>query len=202
MKPDDNNNFIEFLLRKEFISQFEEKNIFLTEDQELMAAVDIYEDIDEYYPNLIAFDDYLPRLSKHTRSYFKDNESWAQVKNELFAEFDPDRFVDNELCSRSNIGDTIRRLHDKAASIGFYDFLARYVQFSMTYLSLPFIDFRDNVLPDFTKTIYFYHEDAEKLYDADWTDSKWINLVSNDYTVEALNYYKEHFYVFRHNELR
>ncbi len=196
IKQDDNNKFIEFLLAKGFVSQFDKKKIFLTEDHELVAAVDIYEDIDEYYPNLVAFDDYLPRLSKHTRSYFKDNESWTQVKNELFAEFDPDRFVDNELCSRSNIGDTIRRLHDKAASIGFYDFLAKYVQFSMTYLSLPFIDFRNTVLPDFTKTIYFYNEDAEKLYDADWTDSKWINLVSNDYTVESLNYFKEHFYVY------
>lgn len=193
INQENNNAFLEFLLNKNYISQFNKKTVFITEDNELNASINIYENIDDVYPSLTAFNDYLPRLSKETRKYFEENETWDNVKSDLFRSFNPDNFVDKELYHTKNIKDTIERLKDKNTSLGFFDFLAKHVGYGSFYKTFPIFDFRDNVIDNFHCTIYFYHEDGEELYDASWTDCNWINLISKDYSKETIDYLKNNF---------
>ena len=193
---DNNNAFLEFLISKEQIVEFKDKDIFITEDEELKAASSIYEDIDEYYPDLVAFNDYLPRLAKVTRDFFIDNEAWESVHENLFKSFDPDSFVDNELRSRYNIDDTIQRLREKQASLGFFNFLAKHVGYTSEYKVFPVLSFVDDeFIDDFKGNIYFYSKEGEELYNAKWTNEGWVNLISEEYSDATKEYFKEHFEV-------
>ena len=194
LDDDNNSKFLEFLVSKEYIKDFDNKNIFRTEGgDELKAACDIYYDIDEYYNKLVAFDDYLPRLSMNTRKYFDGNEDWEVVKDSIFKEFDCDNFVDQELLG--NLSDTQIRLNSPEASYGFYDFLAQYVGFSDEYKKLPVISFDDNVIEDFSREIFFYNVDGEELYNESWTEPAWVNLISEKYSDATKEYFKENFNV-------
>ena len=193
---DNNNNFLLFLIRKGQIVKFKDKKIFLTEDEELQAASSIYKDIDDVYPDLIAFNDYLPRLAKITRDYFEDNEIWEDIPDDLFKKFDADNFVDKELRLPKNINDTKQRLRDKQTSLGFFNFLAKHVRYIPKYKEFPVISFIDEVVIDnFNDNIYFYNKEGEELYYADWTDEGWVNLISEDYSDEAKEYFKNEFYL-------
>lgn len=190
---DNNNAFLDFLLTKEYISDFKDKAIFKTEDEELKEAESIYENIDKFYQDLVAFNDYLPRLCQATRDYFGDDEIWKEAKNNLFREFNADNFVDNELRNSKNLKNTIDRLKDKDTSLGFFNFLAQNVGYTSSYKVFPVIGFNDKVIDNFERNIYFYHEDGEELYDAEWTDEDWINLISEDYSDDAKAYFREKF---------
>lgn len=190
-----NNTFLKFLLDKKYITQFKDKTIFKTEDGELKAAESVYENIDEYYPDLEAFDDYLPRLCQETRTYFTENEEWNEVKDELFRTFDADNFVDSELRAKKNLEDTKERLKEKETSLGFFNFLAKYVGYTDQYKEFPVIGFNDKVIEDFERKIFFYDEDGKELYDAVWTDDAWINLISDEYSDKAKEYFREKFKV-------
>jgi len=193
---DNNNAFLAFLIEKSQIAKFKDKSIFMTEDEELQAASSIYEDIDEFYPDLIAFNDYLPRLAKTTRDYFKDDEDWTEVHNDLFKTFDADDFVDKELRGKNNIKNTKQRLRDKQTSLGFFNFLAKHVGYLSAYKEFPVISFIDDeVIDDFTGNIYFYSKDGEELYNAEWTAEGWVNLISVDYSDAVKEYFKKEFEV-------
>ena len=189
-----NNSFLEFLLSKEQLILFKDKGIFITEDEELLSASSIYEDIDEFYPDLVAFNDYLPRLAKTTRNYFINDESWARVHKDLFKSFDPDYFVDNVLRSRKNIGDTKERIREKQASLGFFKFLAEHVGYTSAYKDFPVLSFVDDeFIDDFKGNIYFYSKEGEELYDAEWTNEGWVNLISEEYSDKAKEYFEKEF---------
>ena len=193
---DNNNAFLEFLISKEQIVEFKDKDIFRTEDEELRAASAIYENIDDVYPDLVAFNDYLPRLAKVTREYFKDSDEWDSVRNDLFKSFNADSFVDDELRARKNIEDTKQRLRDKQASLGFFNFLAEHVGYISGYKEFPVLSFIDDeFIDDFKGTIYFFSKDGEELYNAEWTDEGWVNLISEEYSDAAKKYFKEEFKV-------
>ena len=191
---DNNNAFLEFLMNKEQIVEFKDKEIFMTEDEELNAASSIYEDIDEFYPDLVAFNDYLPRLAKVTRDYFKENEQWDSIHKDLFKAFDADDFVDHELRAKNNIEDTKQRLREKQASLGFFNFLAEHVGYTNAYKEFPVLSFVDDeFIDDFKGNIYFYSKEGEELYNAEWTDEGWVNLISEEYSDAAKEYFKKEF---------
>ena len=191
---DNNNAFLHFLISKKQIVKFKDKSIFITEDDELKEASSIYEDIDDVYPDLVAFDDYLPRLSKVTRDYFKDNEEWNLIHEDLFKSFDADTLVDSELMAKNNIEDTKQRLREKQASLGFFKFLAENVGYTNAYKEFPVLSFVDDEFIDnFYGNIYFYSEDGEELYNAEWTDKEWVNLISEEYSDAVKEYFKTEF---------
>lgn len=189
-----NNEFIDFLLGKGRLNNFKDTSIFITEDGTLEPANSIYENIDDIYPDLAAFNDYLPRLSRATRDYFEEREDWQAIKERLFKSFNAKRFVDVELMPKNNLEDTIKRLRDKQASLGFYNFLARHVDYRSTYDVLPIISFIDNqVIDNFKGNVYLYSEEGAKLYNEEWVDKEWFNLISDDYSEEAKAYFYEYF---------
>ena len=193
-EENNNYNFLNFLVTKDYIIDFENKDILLTETgEELKSANNIYYDIDDYYDDLKAFDDYLPRLSKGTRSYFKDNKVWESIKNNIFRQFNPDAFVDSELRDAKNINDTFARLKDPETSYGFFNFLAQNVSFTPSYKKFPVIRFNSTVIEDFKGIVYFYHKDGEELSNQCWVQESWVNLLSENYSPKAKEYFKENF---------
>ena len=191
---DNNSRFLEFLLVRNFIENFKDKAIFLSETgKELKPATKIYYDIDKYYIDLVAFDDYLPRLAMVTREYFVGNVDWDNIKEGIFKRFDADNFVDSTLLYSSNIKDTLNRLRDPKTSFGFFNFLSINVGFSPKYKDFPVISFRSTVIDNFNRKIYFYSKEGEELFEESWTTENWINLLSEEYSAEAKRYVKENF---------
>lgn len=191
---DNNSKFLNFLLVQNFLKDFKKKKIFLTEtDRELKPSTKIYYDIDEYYVDLAAFDDYLPRLAMVTREYFARDEEWFNFKDQIFKSFNADNFVDSELLCSSNTKDTLSRLRNPETSFGFFNFLAMNVGFSSKYKDFPVISFKQTVIDDFNRNVYFYSKEGEELFEENWTAETWVNLISEQYSVEAKKYIEENF---------
>jgi len=187
------NNFLEFFLAKDLLKEYKSKSVFLGDDDELYPGKDIYEDIDEYLPYLMAFDEFLARLSPSTRAILSRHDQWDDVKEAIFHEFDADNFVDDTLLNDGNIERTKEILNDEGASILFYDFLAKYVGFAAAYKNLPFVSHTNEIVPDFNGTVYLPNKEAEELYAEEWTDSDWFSIISNRYTQDTQKYFRENF---------
>lgn len=187
------NNFLVFLLEKKLLKEYQAKSVFPTEDGELLASKDIYDDVDAYLPNLRAFDEFLPRLSENTRNILSQLSQWDEVKDSIFKQFDADKFVDDELLSNENIGRTVEILNNPDASFLFYDFLAEHVGFAERYKELPFVSYNDDIIDDFEGFVYFDNSEAESLFEEDWIDQGWFSVLSSKYSERAIHYFKEYF---------
>lgn len=187
------NSFLVFLLEKKLLKEYKAKSVFPTENGDLFASKDIYDDVDVYLPKLRAFDEFLPRLSSNTRSILSQISQWNDVKDSIFKQFDADKFVDDELLSNENIGRTVEILNNPDASFLFYDFLAEHVGFAERYKKLPFVSYNDDIIDDFEGFVYFDNSEAESLFKEDWIDQGWFSILSSEYSERAIHYFKEHF---------
>lgn len=187
------NNFLAFLLEKNILSEYKAKSVFPGEDGELYAGNHIYENIDVYLPYLRAFDEFLPRLSKDTRTILSKQNRWSEIKESIFKQFNADNFVDDELLHKDNVERTKEILRDVEASFPFYDFLAEYVGFSEKYKSLPFVSYNSEVIEDFDGFVYFHNSEVESLFEEDWIDKRWFSILSSKYSDRTVKYFKENF---------
>lgn len=191
---ENNNQFLNFLLKKDKLSDFIDAEIFLDADGELHAASELYYDIDCFLPDLESFSNHLCHLSPETRMFFINNKDWNVAVQDEFAEFDADDFVDNILLSHDNEADTKAKLKDKDTSIHFYKFLAENVGYSSNYRSLPFIDDKGESIDDFNdKILFFASEEGRRVCDSEWLSDVEIDFISDNYTEKTKQYFAENF---------
>ncbi|MGL5980606.1 MAG: sacsin N-terminal ATP-binding-like domain-containing protein [Phocaeicola sp.] len=195
-RQDNNNKFLNFLLEKEYLEEFLDEEIFLEVDGNLYAANQLFYDIDKYLIDLNAFASHLYYLSPQTRAYFNGNEKWNKIVADAFEEFNCDDFINNVLLSNNNIDDTVYKLEDKSTSLHFYKFLSENVGYCVKYLSLPFINDSDEVVDNFeNKFIFISSQKGHKVCESEWMSEITIEFLSDDYSVEAKNYFKDNFTV-------
>lgn len=195
LKDQDNNNkFLNFLLKNDYLEDLLDEDIFLEDAGSLFKADELFYDIDKYLVDLQDFTNLIYFLSPRTRKFFEGNKEWENVINGAFAEFDCDEFVDDILLSRSNILDTKKKLNNKDTSIHFFKFLAENVAFIDNYSSLPFISVSDEVVNNFEdKFIFFESIMGHKVFDAEWLSSIEVEFISSEYTDKARKYFREYF---------
>lgn len=191
---ENNDKFLNFLLEKGYLENLLEEEIFLEAEGNLYSSSDLFYDIDEFLVDLRAFENHILYLSPKTREFFKDNQKWADVIDGAFADFDCDSFIDDVLLDSDNLDETVKRLHDKDTSIHFYKFLAENVGFGDSYMELPFINDKGEVVDSFEdRFIFFSSEKGHQVCEASWLSPVDIEFISNDYTKETLNYFTKNF---------
>ena len=197
LKDQDNNNkFLKFLLDNDYLKDFLDEEIFIEDEGALYKADELYYDIDKYLVDLQAFTKHLYFLTPKTREFFKDNKKWVEAIEEAFADFDCDSFVDDVLLDSDNLDETVEKLHDKETSIHFYKFLAENVSFGDSYMELPFINDKGEVVDSFEdRFIFFSSEKGHQVCEASWLSPVDIEFLSNDYTKETNNYFAKNFSV-------
>lgn len=201
---ENNDKFLKFLLEKDWLEDFLDEEIFLEAGGVLLAAADLYYDVDEFLDDLQAFTDHICYLSPATRDFFKRSKKWMEVTEDAFAVFDCDSFVNDELLSVYNIKETKLKLQDKETSIHFFKFLAENVTFDDSYLSLPFISVDDEIIDDFEERFVFFNSSVGRnMFESEWLSSIEVSFVSDDYTEKTKKYLKENFGVvnFSHDYL-
>lgn len=193
-EQENNNHFLDFLLKKDKLEDFLKEEIFLGVDGKLYNASNLYYDIDKYLFDLSSFSNDLYYLSPKTRDFFKDNKKWQDSISEAFNSFDCNEFVDDILLSERNRADIIQKLKDKNTSIHFFKFLAENVTFKESYKSLPFKSASDETVNDFDdKFVFFNSVVGKKAFESAWLSSVDVAFVSDDYTDETKKYFKENF---------
>lgn len=191
--PENNHQFLEFLLKKDKLEEFIEEEIFIEEKSgELYPASELYYDIDEHLINLQSFSSHLPHLSLATREYFMENSDWDEKVIENFDSFDPDGFVKEVLLSSYEKSDTMEKLESKTTSLLFFKFLAlNNVAANDDFFILPFINDRDEIVYDFSAfTIFFSSEHGREVVQAEWLHDIAIEFVSPDYDECVKDYFR------------
>lgn len=177
---ENNNKYLEFLLDNGYLSKFikEKKAIFIGDNGELYDASAMYYDIDEHLKDLSCFaDDYLLRLSKGTRDYFKNNEYWASTIKDVFLEFNAEYFVEEVLADN----DMKSLLKVEKNSVSFMHFLALNEVKNDDLLELPFFNTENDLVADFNRLVFFESERGIEMKRNDWIDNSWMDFISDDY---------------------
>lgn len=191
---DNNDKFLEFLLKKNLVDYFDDSQIFLAESGGLYKPEDLYYSVDDYYEDLTALDSYLGRLSLRTRILCEQDKDWEDFKDN-FKTFDPDDFVDDVLLDGDNKEEVCSILSDVKASIPFMHFLSRNVGFAESYKDFPFVDSEGSIIENFkdVSLIFAPSEDAESMREETWFDRSWIAIISSSYDEVARQYFLDHF---------
>jgi len=193
---ENNDKFLNFLLEKGYLENLLEEEIFLESDGNLYPSGDLFYDIDEFLVDLRAFENHILYLSPKTREFFKDNKKWSEVIENAFADFDCDSFIDDVLLDSDNLDETVKKLHDKETSIHFYKFLAENVGFGDSYMELPFINDKEQVVDSFEdRFIFFSSEKGHQVCETSWLSPVDIEFISKDYTKETNKYFTKNFSV-------
>lgn len=197
LKDQDNNNkFLQFLLDNDYLKDFLDEEIFIEDEGALYKADELNYDIDKYLVDLQAFTKHLYFLTPKTREFFKDNKKWSDVIENAFADFDCDSFIDDVLLDSNNLDETVEKLHDKETSIHFYKFLAENVGFGDSYMELPFINDKGQVVDSFEdRFIFFSSEKGHQVCETSWLSPVDIEFISKDYTKETNKYFTKNFSV-------
>ena len=194
VKIQNNNNlFLEFLLKEEKLEDFIEEDIFIQEGTgDLTNANALYYDVDEHLIDLKAFDEHIPHLSIATREFFKGNTDWYNVIENEFSEFNPEDFVHDILLSVNELKSTSQKLHTKATSLCFYKFLAKNeIKVTDALKSLPFFNDNNEPVDGFEDFILFFNSTlGHDVAVYDWLSNISIEFVSSDYEKNVLEYFR------------
>lgn len=188
-----NNLFLELLLKQEQLQNFIEEDIFIQEGTgDLTFASDLYYDVDEHIVYLEDFKDHIPHLSLATREFFKGNKDWCSVVENEFSEFDPESFVKDILLSENELKATSQNLYTEATSLCFYKFLARNeIKVTEDIKSLPFFNDKKECVGSFEDSILFFSSNhGHEVADYDWLTNVSIQFVSSEYDKIVLEYFR------------
>lgn len=188
-----NNLFLDFLLKHDKLKDFIEEDIFIQEGNgNLTNANALYYDVDEHLIDLKAFDEHIPHLSIATRVFFKGNTDWNNVVANEFSKFNPEDFVHDILLSVKELKSTSQKLYTEATSLCFYKFLARNeIKVTEAIKSLPFFNDKKECVGSFEDSILFFSSNhGHEVADYDWLTNVSIQFVSSEYDKIVLEYFR------------
>lgn len=190
---DNNNLFLDFLLKKGKLEDFLEEDIFIQEGTGVLTnASSLYYDVFEHIADLEAFVEHIPHLSIATREFFKDNKAWNKIIENEFSEFIPENLVNDKLLSVNELKSTSQKLHTKETSLCFYKFLAKNeIRVKEGIKSLPFFNDNNELVYGFKDSILFFSsKHGHEVASSDWLGNVSIEFVSSDYEKIVLEYFR------------
>ncbi|MDR2407067.1 MAG: hypothetical protein LBE13_03005 [Bacteroidales bacterium] len=196
-KQENNNRFLEFLLKKDQIEDFHDEEIFIEESSgKLFCVSDLYYDIDTHIIDLQHFKSFLPHLSLATREYFKDNEKWKKISIP-FNKFSASSFICDTLLSE-NWYETVESLNTWDTSFHFYSFLAKNGIVPDELNDLPFFNDEEDseVVEDFNdKFVFFSSKEGKEICNSPWLLPVTFAFISPHYGKATLKYFEENLVV-------
>lgn len=195
LKDQDNNNkFLNFLLENDYLEEHLDKKIFIEEEcGDLYSAEELYYDIDEELKDLSAFSSHMFYLSLKTREFFKNNKKWDEIRENQFAEFNGENFI-NETLLNENWNETVKALENWDTSFHFYSYIAKNNIIPDELKNLPFFNDEDSaeIVDDFNdKFVFISSKSGKETCAASWLSQVSFAFVSPNYEQTTLDYLKE-----------
>ena len=193
-----NQNFLDFIIKNasnDELKSFTAKKIFLNQKGELFSAKELVYDYENYVNALGVFASYFNYLQPSTKKNLVDNTTWQsflEKNGNLFATFDPDRFVNQVLLSEENTHSVTSSLKVMADSNIFYSFLRQYnISCNDSIRRLPFFDANNVLVNNFLSGLIFFEStEGENIKTETWLDTNWIHFVSPKYSEDAISYFR------------
>lgn len=169
--------FVGFLLESDYIMNYWNYKIFLTEDGQIEKADRLYYDIDKFIDDISFLANDLPRLNVALRNRLSANYNTWESNKGRFKEFNDFTFVKNIFDSFSKYE---QQFSVKENSIHFIHFL------SVTEYLLPIPNNYPFFLDDGSKVVdsqdvYQKNEVGSELYSHCWIEKDWIKFLHKDY---------------------
>ena len=192
---ENNDKFLRFLLDKGYLGDFFGEEIFIEDEcGKLFKAADLYYDVDAELEDLRPFSRHICYLSLKTRDCFAGDEKWEEIRKDMFAAFSADAFIKKVLLSDENWDETVVLLHDKDASLHFYQFLAKQQVVPTRLKDLPFFSDEEEsrVVDDFNgKIVFKASAEGRHTCAAAWLEAIPFAFVSDGYGSEVVKYLEQ-----------
>lgn len=176
-KEENDYKFIGFLLDSDYIMNYWNYKIFLTEDGCIEKANSIYYDIDKYIDDISFLSFSIPRLNVSLRDKLASNyNKWAS-NTSRFKEFNDYTFTRNIF---QNFSKYEELLQVKENSIHFIHFLSVINLADNIPTKYPFFDEEGNIVTG-TNGLFLKNDIGEEFKSHNWIRNEWITFLHNDY---------------------
>ena len=180
LKDGNNNNaFINHLLKKDKLESFAGENIFIEYEGDLFSSSALYYDFDTNCSCIPFLRRFIPHLSKSTRDFFERNENWDSFVCNHFMEFDADEMLNEYIFDNE---DAVELLKDIDNSKCFFKFVAEYdINLTDRTDKFSYLDEGDKICTGFEGLLYFYSEEIFEISQEKWVGNNKITILSHKY---------------------
>ena len=183
LKDQNNNNrFIEHLLKEEKLDLFSDEFIFIEYEGELFKAGQLYPEFGDDFKRLTCFREFIPHLSEGTQRYMAGKKGWDDFVDSNFLTFDALEVLNDHLFCKETAESTNRLLEVMENSRDFFKYVAENdIEASDLPSDLPFITEDGIVVDGFDRRVYFFNNEGFKLSKETWLPNEFVYILSHAY---------------------
>lgn len=179
---DNNNHFIEHLLKEGELNSFADQFIFLEYKGELFKAGELYPEFGNSLKRLKCFRTFIPHLSEATQLFMAGKEGWKDFVNSNFLTFDALKVLNVYLFHKDVRESSYKLLEVLDNSREFYKYISENdIDINTLPDDLPIITEDGYVIKGFDRRFYFYSDAGYKLSRESWLPENFVYILSHEY---------------------
>lgn len=183
LKDQNNNNrFIEHILKEEKLDLFADELIFIEYEGELFKAGQLYPKFGDDFKRLTCFRAYIPHLTEETQRFMAEKDGWDDFVDSNFLTFDALEVLNDYLFCSETAATTNKLLEIMENSREFFKYVAENeIDVNDLPSDLPFITEDGKVVKGFDSRVYFFNNDSYKLSKEIWLPDDFVYILSHEY---------------------
>ncbi|SKC41959.1 hypothetical protein SAMN06298215_0773 [Bacteroidales bacterium WCE2008] len=179
---DNNNKFLEHLLRKGELDSFAEQLIFIEYEGELFKADQLYPEFGDDFKRLKCFRTYIPHLTEETQRFMAEKDGWDDFVDSNFLAFDALEVLNDYLFCGETAETTNKLLEVMDNSREFYKYVAENeIDVNDLPSNLPFITEDGKIVEGFDWRVYFFNNEGYNLSKETWLPDDFVQILSHEY---------------------
>ena len=179
---DNNNRFLDHLLREQELNSFAEKNIFIEYEGDLYSSNVLYPSFGDEFKRLSCFRTIIPHLSESTQTYMSSKEGWEDFVDAHFLKFKALDVLNDYLFRTDNAASTKDKLKEIGNSREFFKYIAESkIEAKDLPSDLPFITEDGKVIEGFDWRVYFFNNEGSNLSKETWLPDNFVYILSQEY---------------------
>lgn len=179
---ENNDRFLDHLLREQELNSFAEKNIFIEYEGELYSANVLYPSFGDEFKRLSCFRTIIPHLSEATQTYMSSKEGWKDFVDAHFLKFNALDVLNDYLFRTDNAASTKEKLKEIGNSREFFKYIAENkIKAKDLPSDLQFITEDGKVVEGFDWRVYFYNNEGYNLSKETWLPDDFVYILSHEY---------------------
>lgn len=179
---ENNNRFLEHLLREKELDSFADKDIFVEYEGELYSSKVLYPSFGEEFKRLLCFRTIIPHLSEATQAFMSSKDGWKDFVDANFLKFKALDVLNDYLFRTDNAESTKEKLNEIGNSREFYKYIAENnLEAGDLPSDLPVISEDGTVVDGFDWRFYFYNDAGYKLSNESWLPDEFVYILSHEY---------------------
>lgn len=179
---DNNNKFLEHLLRKGELDSFAEQLIFIENEGELFKAGQLYPEYGDDFKRLKCFRTYIPHLTEETQRFMAEKDGWDDFVDSNFLKFNALEVLNDYLFCGETAETTNKLLEVMDNSREFYKYVAENeIDVNDLPSDLPFITEDGKIVEGFDWRVYFFNNEGYNLSKETWLPDDFVQILSHEY---------------------